>query len=216
MPVRSPPSSATPALSIAGCRRPVARSLPATALAAVDCAGYRANRDPHRTPFGRDCQGCHNGSIAFSHKRGATGVCTWLTYRIRLRRWPGSSAAGRPEPTAAASRARVGREHASPLYPPRTEANVLEADATLLLGRADGRGTSNTRALCARHGRPVWASEVMARHDLLGAAGFVRNLPGAGLTLNVAGSRESRCPGLQERAAAFVAALLGEVARGTE
>ena len=108
------------------------------------------------------------------------------------------------------------REHASPLYPPRTEANVLEADATLLLGRADGRGTSNTRALCARHGRPVWGSEIMARHDLLDAAGFVRNLPGAGLTLNVAGSRESRCPGLQERAAAFVAALLEEVAHGAK
>lgn len=106
------------------------------------------------------------------------------------------------------------REHASPLYPPRTEANVLEADATLLLGRSDGWGTSNTRALCARHGRPVWGSEHMARHDLLDAAEFIRRLAGSGLTLNIAGSRESRCPGLQESAAAFVAALLDEVAHG--
>ena len=36
------------------------RSLPAGALATLDCGGCHVNRDPHRTLFGRDCQGCHN------------------------------------------------------------------------------------------------------------------------------------------------------------
>lgn len=36
------------------------RALPATLLATLDCAGCHANRDPHRTLFGRECQTCHN------------------------------------------------------------------------------------------------------------------------------------------------------------
>lgn len=36
------------------------RPLPAGTTATLDCAGCHANRDPHRTLFGRDCQGCHN------------------------------------------------------------------------------------------------------------------------------------------------------------
>ncbi len=36
------------------------RSLPAETRATLDCTGCHANRDPHRTLFGRDCQACHN------------------------------------------------------------------------------------------------------------------------------------------------------------
>ncbi len=36
------------------------RPLPADTRATLDCAGCHANRDPHRTLFGRDCQSCHN------------------------------------------------------------------------------------------------------------------------------------------------------------
>ena len=42
------------------------RPLPAGAAAALDCAGCHANRDPHRTLFGRDCRGCHDGVDAWS------------------------------------------------------------------------------------------------------------------------------------------------------
>nr|WP_256476233.1 cytochrome c3 family protein [Siccirubricoccus soli] len=35
------------------------RPLPAGEANRLDCAGCHANRDPHRTLFGRDCQGCH-------------------------------------------------------------------------------------------------------------------------------------------------------------
>lgn len=38
----------------------VARPLSFETRATLDCAGCHANRDPHRTLFGRDCQGCHN------------------------------------------------------------------------------------------------------------------------------------------------------------
>ena len=36
------------------------RPLPSETRATLDCAGCHANRDPHRTLFGRDCQGCHD------------------------------------------------------------------------------------------------------------------------------------------------------------
>jgi len=36
------------------------KPLPAGTMATLDCAGCHANRDPHRTLFGRGCQGCHN------------------------------------------------------------------------------------------------------------------------------------------------------------
>ncbi|WP_205963537.1 cytochrome c3 family protein [Roseicella aquatilis] len=39
---------------------PGPRSLAARDAATLDCAGCHANRDPHRSLFGRDCQGCHD------------------------------------------------------------------------------------------------------------------------------------------------------------
>ncbi|TDH62111.1 class III cytochrome C family protein [Dankookia rubra] len=38
---------------------PWPRDLPAGEANRLDCVGCHANRDPHRTLFGRDCQGCH-------------------------------------------------------------------------------------------------------------------------------------------------------------
>ena len=38
---------------------PGSRDLPAREANLLDCAGCHASRDPHRTLFGRDCQGCH-------------------------------------------------------------------------------------------------------------------------------------------------------------
>ena len=36
------------------------RPLPPETRATLDCIGCHVNIDPHRTLFGRDCQGCHN------------------------------------------------------------------------------------------------------------------------------------------------------------
>ncbi|MCB4824930.1 hypothetical protein [Roseicella aerolata] len=39
------------------------RSLPASAAARLDCIDCHVNNDPHRTLFGRDCQGCHTVDV---------------------------------------------------------------------------------------------------------------------------------------------------------
>ena len=41
------------------------RPLPAAEANRLDCAGCHANRDPHQTLFGRDCQSCH-GTTAWT------------------------------------------------------------------------------------------------------------------------------------------------------
>src|SRR3990167_10974210 len=45
------------------------------------------------------------------------------------------------------------QEHKSPLYPPRTEANVLLGDATVLFGNMSSPGCSLTIRLCEKHGK---------------------------------------------------------------
>ncbi len=99
------------------------------------------------------------------------------------------------------------RETSSADYAPRTAQNVQDADATLILvcGSPSG-GTALTIEIARRAERPCLivdleqpppASEVrrwLKRH----ASG----------TLNVAGPRESGCPGIYDKAAAFLRALL--------
>lgn len=55
------------------------RPLPAGMQAALDCAGCHANRDPHRTLFGRDCQTCHTVDTwriaAFQHPSPRSPDC---------------------------------------------------------------------------------------------------------------------------------------------
>jgi hypothetical protein len=98
------------------------------------------------------------------------------------------------------------RETASPEYPMRTERNVRDSDATLLLhdGRK-GRGTALTARCAQRLRRPL--REVDLRRPSVTA---VREWLAAGRfrTLNVAGPRESESPGIGARAAAFLRDVL--------
>lgn len=95
-------------------------------------------------------------------------------------------------------------------YPQRTEWNVRDADATLVLYAAKvDRGTALTCRLARRWRRPL------LRLDLLDDPEPARLLPWLreqGVTvLNVAGPRESRSPGIYARARAFLErALAGE------
>lgn len=102
------------------------------------------------------------------------------------------------------------RETESPDYPVRTERNVRDSDATLVLhGGRKGRGTALT-ARCARKlGRPLM--EVDLRRPP--AAATLREwLAARGVrTLNVAGPRESEAPGIGIRAAALLREVLGRV-----
>lgn len=46
-------------------------------------------------------------------------------------------------------------EHASPAYPPRTECNVIDADATLIIASDfNSPGVNLTRKLCIKHKKP--------------------------------------------------------------
>jgi hypothetical protein len=88
------------------------------------------------------------------------------------------------------------REHASPEYAARTEANVLAADATLWVGGGGSAGLDATIGACRLHSRPYlvadrdgYPGDVAA---WIAASGF--------RTLNVAGDRVSTSPGIGARA----------------
>ncbi len=91
-----------------------------------------------------------------------------------------------------------------PGYPPRTEANVRASQGTLWIGDPTSPGGKLTVACCARHSKtwlivregettPRVAADWIARRGIK--------------VLNVAGSRESRQPGIGERAEAFLATV---------
>jgi hypothetical protein len=106
-------------------------------------------------------------------------------------------------------------ELSSTNYLARTEANVLAADATLVLAHGPPAGGSlHTVALAGAHGRPCLVvdldagqQENLARivHWLAGAG------PGTGGILNVAGPRESQQPGIAAEVKACLVDLLPQV-----
>lgn len=105
------------------------------------------------------------------------------------------------------------KEHDSEEYAVRTRANVHDADATLIIhaGMATiGPGTKLTATLASKSGRPELRLDIRVgdAHERL-----KRFLRGAQIgTLNVAGPRESRAPGIEARVRDFlVKALDGAV-----
>jgi hypothetical protein len=101
-------------------------------------------------------------------------------------------------------------EDRSSYYSSRTGRNVLEANATLVVvGGGLGPGSILTLALCRRHSRPYLLVESA---DPLwvktwGLTGFLNRVSPAVLT--VAGSRESRCPGIGEATRLLLVKVLG-------
>lgn len=92
-------------------------------------------------------------------------------------------------------------------YPERTERNVLDADATLILTRGPVTGgTRLTADLARRHGRPFLVVDLATDPDPAEAGHWLRER--AVQTLNVAGPRESGAPGIHAQAAAYLRALL--------
>ena len=105
------------------------------------------------------------------------------------------------------------REHDAPEYAARTERNVLDSDATLVLTVGVPRdGTALTVRLATRHGRPCLVVDLAdppppsAVVDWLGAHAVA--------VLNVAGPRESTFAGIHDRAAAYLDAVLAVAADG--
>jgi hypothetical protein len=99
------------------------------------------------------------------------------------------------------------RETPSAAYPQRTEWNVRDSDATLVLHRGRLRGgTALTVRLARSLGRPVLAVDL---GTTAAAAAVQEWLVGERVRrLNVAGPRESEQPGIHAQAAAFLRQVL--------
>jgi hypothetical protein len=98
-------------------------------------------------------------------------------------------------------------EHESPDYAARTEANVADTDATLILARGPlSGGTALTRDLARRLQKPFLIVDLDTRPDPKTARGW---LAGHAVgVLNVAGPRESQRPGIGDEARAFLRSVL--------
>lgn len=91
-------------------------------------------------------------------------------------------------------------------YARRTEQNVLDSDATLILhGGTLSGGTALTHRLCVRHGRPHLVLDPAERGAVEAARAWLEEQQVR--VLNVAGPRESSCPGIGQRTRQFIARL---------
>jgi predicted Rossmann fold nucleotide-binding protein DprA/Smf involved in DNA uptake len=93
-------------------------------------------------------------------------------------------------------------------YPQRTQWNVRDSDGTLVLhaGRPRG-GTALTLRLVAGLGRPLLRVDLDESPDPQALTAWIAR---AGIrVLNVAGPRESECPGVGSRAKQFLEKALG-------
>src|SRR5262245_13719317 len=96
------------------------------------------------------------------------------------------------------------RELASPAYDARTEQNVRDADATLLVTRgAPTGGSALTASLARARGKPLLHVDLDRDGD---HARTIRDWIAANhvAILNVAGPRESGCPGIADAVRALV------------
>ena len=111
-----------------------------------------------------------------------------------------------PEPPGVLARYPTLRETESPDPAERTRLNVRDSDATLALvpGGAPTGGTLLAVQEAARLGRPCL---VTTGNDPEGVLRWLATL-GEGITLNVAGPRESGSPGVYDLTLRLVAALL--------
>jgi hypothetical protein len=106
-------------------------------------------------------------------------------------------------------------------YPERTEKNVIEAHCTVIFtfGPPTG-GSKKTRELAGKYGRPCLCVDLAVLTDEAAARLVLEWLSPGGLmspalavppphpVLNVAGSRESKSPGLQKRVAEVMRQVL--------
>ena len=96
----------------------------------------------------------------------------------------------------------------------RTEWNVAHSDATLILnfGRELSGGTKRTADFCEKHGKPYWVEDLNRINETDRGLEFWYWLEAEfwmkPVVLNVAGPRESKSPGIQVAAKAFIAKAL--------
>ena len=100
------------------------------------------------------------------------------------------------------------RETPQANYAHRTQLNVRDAEATLILTRGEPTGgTALTVAVATRLGRPLQVVDLAAAPDPEAARRWLVRRQVR--VLNVAGPRESAAPGIYAEACDFLALLLG-------
>jgi hypothetical protein len=100
-------------------------------------------------------------------------------------------------------------------YPQRTEWNVRDSHGTLVLTRGQpDRGTALTVELARRYGRPCHLLDLAQPADTAGVLAWLAEQRIG--VLNVAGPRESNCPGIYATAVEFLRRLLREATGGTD
>ncbi|MBN2579801.1 MAG: putative molybdenum carrier protein [Pirellulales bacterium] len=101
------------------------------------------------------------------------------------------------------------RETDSADYTDRTERNVLDADATLILCRGPlTGGTRLTQRLCEEHQKSHRVVDLTRPPSKKNVLDWLQE--NGVEVLNVAGPRESQCPGIQDECQEFLVALFGE------
>lgn len=100
-------------------------------------------------------------------------------------------------------------ELGSPVYATRTEQNVVDSDATLVLNCGElADGTALTVQFARKHRKPFLVVQLEENVDPVAVAEWIRELEVK--VLNIAGPRESKCPGIHDTALQFVRKLLQE------
>lgn len=104
------------------------------------------------------------------------------------------------------------KESHSPDYTVRTKKNVEDADITLVFTDVTlTPGSKQTIAMCFSRKRPVHAitiGDFGCNESMIEVAQWVtKHYKGVPLTINVAGSRESKCPGIGLKAKLFLVEL---------
>lgn len=93
-------------------------------------------------------------------------------------------------------------------YAKRTEYNIRDSDATLIVGRgALSGGSALTERIARRQNRPLWVHDLGA--DIQQRLLFDWLSEGEFGVLNVAGPRESEQPGIEAQAYELLSSLLG-------
>ena len=106
------------------------------------------------------------------------------------------------------------RETESAAYTARTEANVVDSDATLVLACGlPVSGNMRTCAIAQKHARPCFvvnlADDRKTATDRI--IGWLTSLPLQEVALNVDGSRESKVPGMQSVAQSVLTDVITRV-----
>ena len=102
-------------------------------------------------------------------------------------------------------------------YPPRTRINVMNSDGTLIFGDPASRGSALTTRFCHDLDKPcltvLWRKSGIELDTYLRVVHWIErnNIK----TLNVAGNRESKNPGIHDATSSFVVNLVKELRKET-